>query len=178
MTATTAVVFPAGDPPGPAILDDLPDDAWIIAADGGADHARRLGLCVDLVVGDLDSVTPATLDALGDGTVVDRHPSDKESTDLELALDHVLRRSGITSVIVVGGLGGRFDHLLGNVAVLCAPRFSELGIVWLAEDARATVVHDHARLHGHPRRCRLTTSRSEADARGVTTSGLRSGTRR
>ena len=37
----------------------------VIAADSGLAHARALGVHVDLVIGDLDSVDPAALDARG-----------------------------------------------------------------------------------------------------------------
>ena len=51
----TVVVVAAGE--GPATLPALPRDAVVIAADGGLDRSRALGLRADAVVGDLDSVT-------------------------------------------------------------------------------------------------------------------------
>ena len=33
---------------------------FIVCADGGANKARKLGIVPDLIIGDLDSVSPAT----------------------------------------------------------------------------------------------------------------------
>jgi thiamine pyrophosphokinase len=66
------------------------DVGLVIAADGGLRHAARLGLAPDLLVGDLDSVAPTDLDAYP-GLPVERHPTDKDALDLELALDAALR---------------------------------------------------------------------------------------
>lgn len=169
---TVAVVFPSGEPPDPSVLDDLPDRAWVVAADGGVDHAIRLGLSIDVVVGDLDSVEPGTLDSLGSDTVIRRHPVDKDSTDLQLALDLVVDQDGVDSVIVVGGMGGRFDHLLGNATVMSSTAYAGVDLVWLAGDARVAVVHDHARIHGHPGDV-VSIIPIGGPAVGVTTTGLR-----
>src|SRR5439155_10990786 len=59
------------------------------------------------------------------GAVVERHPVDKDATDLELALD-VARDRGAARITVVGGAGGRLDHFLANVALLTSPRFADL----------------------------------------------------
>lgn len=53
--ARTCVIFGAGDyyDETPAI----PDDAFVVAADGGLDHVRAFGIDADFVVGDFDSIT-------------------------------------------------------------------------------------------------------------------------
>ena len=65
--------------------------------------------------------TPAALaTADGHGHPVERHPAAKDATDLELALDAAIsRRPG--RIHVLGGHGGRLDHLLANALVLAAP---------------------------------------------------------
>ena len=86
------VVVTGGDAFDPALaaaaLASLPPDVPVIAADSGADHALGAGLSVSHLVGDFDSLHPDTLDRLAaGGTRIERHPVDKDATDLELALD-------------------------------------------------------------------------------------------
>jgi thiamine pyrophosphokinase len=145
----SALVFAGGDPPSP---DDLPASAadLVIAADSGLEHARALGARVDLVVGDLDSVDPAVLDAaVADGVVVERHPADKDATDLELALDAAVDR-GATSVRVIGIGGGRLDHFLGNVLLLASSRYVHMRVEARVEDASLTIVHERVELGATP----------------------------
>ena len=79
-----AIVLTDGDPVAPPI--PLPTDATVIAADGGLRLSPILGLRVDVVVGDMDSVSAAELAAAEQaGARIERHPTDKDATDLELA---------------------------------------------------------------------------------------------
>ena len=146
----TVIVVTGGDPVPAGVLARLPEDATVVAADSGLDHARDLGLDVGLVVGDLDSVDPATLEAaIAAGTVVERHPEAKDSTDLELALD-AAERLGATHLVVLGGHGGRLDHLLANALLLADPRRSHLEVVAHMGEATVTVVRGWATLVGAP----------------------------
>jgi thiamine pyrophosphokinase len=89
-----------------------------IAVDGGWAKARARGVCVDVVIGDLDSLRPEELEALRSSpTVVISHPRDKNETDLELALDYALVRSPV-EIVVLGAFGGRLDHSLASVFLL------------------------------------------------------------
>ena len=81
-----AIVLANGDPV--AETPALPRDALVIAADGGLSLAAPLGLTVDIVIGDMDSVSAQDLEqARRSGARIDRHPTDKNITDLGLALD-------------------------------------------------------------------------------------------
>ena len=76
---------------------------------------------MDHLVGDLDSADPAAVDAaVASGTTVDRHPAEKDATDLELAFDAAIAR-GARRVVLVDGGGDRLDHLLGNLLLLASP---------------------------------------------------------
>lgn len=136
-----AVVVIGGSAPSARVVAHLPPDAFVVSADSGLDHTYDLGLAVDLVVGDLDSVTDAALArAERDGTPIERHPTDKDATDTELALDAALGR-GADAITLVGGGGDRLDHLLGTLAVLCAPRLAECAVEAWVGDAWVGVVH-------------------------------------
>src|SRR5581483_3457101 len=167
-----ALVFAGGDAIPRTVGDLLDRDRFVIAADSGLDHAHSLGIHTDLLVGDLDSVDPDLLRAArDDGTQVEHHPVAKDATDLELALE-AARARGAHRVTVVGGTGGRLDHLLANALLLAAPRFADLAIDALLPPARLTVVRGARTLTGRVgERCTLLPAGGPAD--GVTTSGLR-----
>ncbi|MGB3412965.1 MAG: thiamine diphosphokinase [Microthrixaceae bacterium] len=139
---TTAVVFAAG-PLGPESLESLRPRVVgrsvdgrvvdvIIAADGGLDLARRLGVEPDLVIGDMDSVDRDSLDsARRDGVEVREFPEAKDETDYELAIDAAIH-AGAERVTVVGSESGRIDHLYATLLTLCSPRFAGLSLdAWL-----------------------------------------------
>lgn len=146
-----AVVLAGGElPPVPALHTVLADDVLVVAADSGLDHARALGLRVDVVVGDLDSASTAAVTAArAAGVEFETHPVDKDATDLELAL-RCARDRGARRVTVVGGGGGRHDHLLANALVLAAVELADLELDALVGTARITVVRHRATLHGPP----------------------------
>jgi len=167
-----ALVFAGGDPLPSDIGDLLARDRFVIAADSGLDHALALGFHADLLVGDLDSVDAGALrTACERGTVVERHPTDKDATDLELALEAALAR-GATRVTIVGGNGGRLDHLLANALLLASPRFEALEVDALFPPARLAVIRGSAILLGSTGElCSLLPVGGAVE--GVRTSGLR-----
>ncbi len=167
-----AIVLAGGDPVAPPLVRSLPQHALVIAADQGLGLAGPLHLAVDLLVGDLDSVAPDALAAaVASGTEVERHPVDKDRTDLALALD-AAARAGATRVTVVGGAGGRLDHLLGGMLLLAAPRYAELDIVVIHATAVVTVVRSHGAITGEVGEY-VSLLPVHGSAAGTTTTGLR-----
>jgi thiamine pyrophosphokinase len=166
-----ALVFAGGDAPTP-IAADLAAAPIVIAADSGVAHALALGLTVDLVIGDLDSAEPDDVErAIAAGARVDRHPADKDATDLELALD-AARELGATEVTVLGAGGGRLDHLLANLLLVTHDAYADLVIDAALHDARVSVVRSARTLTG-PVGSIVTLLPVGGPARGVTTTGLR-----
>ncbi len=86
----------------------------VIAADAGYRHAVALGITPSVLLGDMDSIdelsVPAEVECL-------RVPAEKDDTDTQLAVRVALER-GATELLILGGLGGRTDHLLSNLSVL------------------------------------------------------------
>src|SRR4249919_533273 len=108
----TVVIFAGGTRPLARRVRAIASEAsFVIAADSGADHARALGVPVDLAVGDFDSISAEGLGALERaGVRLEHHPSQKDATDLELALAAALALQP-RRVVVLGGVHGRLDHL-------------------------------------------------------------------
>ena len=100
----------------PDNIDIKPDpDDLLIAADFGLNHARSFGLTPAIVVGDYDSLGHAP-DVDADTEVVTL-PTEKDFTDTQLAVEVAIQR-GATEIHIIGGLGGRLDHTLSNLAIL------------------------------------------------------------
>jgi thiamine pyrophosphokinase len=95
----------------------LRDSDFIIAADGGTRHVLALGLVPNIIVGDLDSINFDLQPLVEKGTQVVRFSSDKNETDLELAIQHALTLQP-EQVIILAALGGRLDQTLGNIALI------------------------------------------------------------
>ncbi len=164
----TVIIFAAGDPLPPSVADDLPVADLVIAADAGHDLAMALGQRVDVLVGDLDSVDEPTLP---DDLVIERHPVDKDASDLELALIRA-SEADPSRIVVVGGGGGRLDHELAVAALICSPRW-DAEIDWLSGRGRSHVVRATTRrLHGDVG-ASLSLLAMGGPALGVTTWGLR-----
>ena len=89
-----------------------PDD-YVIAADGGWNACRDAGLVPDLLLGDFDSLTQ-----LPPGVKVERHPVEKDDTDMLLAIKRGLAL-GHREFHLYGGMGGRrTDHTIANLQAL------------------------------------------------------------
>jgi thiamine pyrophosphokinase len=149
---STCIIVSGGDPPHPRVRDHLPRADLVIAADSGLDHADAMELAVDLVLGDLDSVSKEALDrARRRGIPVEGHPAAKDETDLELALRAAAARDA-TRVVVVGGSAGRLDHLLGGALALAAPSVAGMAVeAWLgAAWVRVLVGPARVDLEGRP----------------------------
>ncbi|KAH6813967.1 thiamine pyrophosphokinase1 [Perilla frutescens var. frutescens] len=123
-----------------------------ICADGGANRlydelpllfpdeaalAIRKRYKPDVIKGDMDSVREEVLGFYKDlGTEVVDASHDQDTTDLHKCIVYIrdlpnLKDQNIC-ILVAGALGGRFDHEVGNINVLCL--FSSTRIVLLSDD--------------------------------------------
>ncbi len=107
-------------------LEQLADFDLIIVADGGSRHFRDTDRHPHVVIGDMDSIDPATLAQWGrQGVETLRHPARKDQIDLELALDLAVAR-GAVDVDIFGAIGGRWDMSLANTLIMVQSRYTHL----------------------------------------------------
>jgi thiamine pyrophosphokinase len=170
----TAIIVVGGAPPDPRVRSCLPAGR-VIAADSGLDHARTLGLGVDLVVGDLDSVSAGAIGAArAAGVPVHQHPVDKDATDTELALIAALTGRP-RRIVLVSGEGDRLDHWLATLGVLGHRRMRAVETIeaWMGP-AHVLVVHGpgECTITGRPDEIVTLLAMSD-ECCGVRTEGLR-----
>jgi len=111
-----ALIICNGEPPSKWLARTLARHAsHVIAADGGANICKALGITPDMIIGDLDSVKPSTLRYFKNAEVL--HVRRQDNTDLEKVLDELLRR-GIVNVDILAATGKRLDFTLGNLSVI------------------------------------------------------------
>lgn len=93
---------------------------FVIAVDAGYAHLEKIGVAADLVVGDFDSLgyVPAHPN-------IETHPSHKDASDIELAMDRAAEE-GFDSLVVYGCMSGRLDHTYGMLQLLA--RFARRGL--------------------------------------------------
>jgi len=117
-----------------------------VAADSGLDSALELGLTVDLVVGDMDSLLRReALSAFPPSRVL-RYDAAKDETDTEIGV-RVLRERGCDEIVIAGGGGGRTDHLLGILALFERARPPS---AWVAGGFTAILLTGRNRLVARP----------------------------
>ena len=146
--------------------------ARVIAANGGCRHARALGLHVDDVVGDADSLTPEEREALEQsGARFHTAPADKDETDLELAL-LLAAREGAREIRILGALGGRLDMTLSNILLLTMPALEGLNVrIWHGRQTAWLILPPGDGITGAPGDT-LSLIPLGGDAHGVRSAGL------
>ena len=90
----------------------LRNDDFIVFCDSGLKHLEALQVKPGLIVGDFDSHDNPQLDV---ETIV--LPCEKDDTDTVFAVKEALKR-GFDDFLLIGVVGARLDHTLGNVSIL------------------------------------------------------------
>ncbi|XP_023515266.1 thiamine pyrophosphokinase 1 isoform X1 [Cucurbita pepo subsp. pepo] len=104
----------------------------------------------DVIRGDMDSIRTEVLEFYAkQGTKIFDESEDQDTTDLHKCVAYILQsmpnqEESNLCILVAGALGGRFDHEMGNVNVLC--RFSSTRIILLSDDC---LIHLLPRTHHH-----------------------------
>ncbi|MBE5812906.1 MAG: thiamine diphosphokinase [Clostridiales bacterium] len=85
---------------------------FFIFCDGGLKHQKALDILPNLIVGDFDSHPNPNLPI---ETIV--LPHEKDDTDTVYAVKEAVSR-GFSDFLLIGVIGERFDHSLGNISIL------------------------------------------------------------
>ncbi|NLP25840.1 MAG: thiamine diphosphokinase [Clostridiales bacterium] len=105
-------IFSGGEISDYSIID-IVDNAYIICADSGYLHAKRLEIIPNCIIGDFDTYNggvPAGIEII-------KYKAEKDDTDTMLAVKLALEK-GYTDICIFGALGGRFDHTMANIQTL------------------------------------------------------------
>ena len=90
----------------------------IICADSGASHVRAIGVIPQVIIGDMDSLTPEMLDYFRErGSKIIIYPETKDETDTQLALEYAVGMAP-DEIYLFGAIGTRIDHTIANVSLL------------------------------------------------------------
>lgn len=155
-----------GAGPSPAVLAE---DAFVIAADGGLEKLKDLGVTPDLILGDFDSLG----DRPTDENVL-TFPVEKDDTDTMLAVKEALSR-GYQTLWISGGTGGRLDHTVANLQTLLYAVNAGAEAYLISDTQTATVVTDGEISFSDTCRGKISVFSMGERAEGVTLIGLRYG---
>ena len=168
--ATRAVLLGNGEPPSAALLAEcLATASLLLAADGGANTATRLGRTPDYVVGDLDSVDPGVLAGIDAARQV-RVDADDTGTDLQKAL-RLAVHLGVGEADLLGFTGRRLDHTLWNVSLL-KTWGAQLKLRFVDDYTETRLIHGQITFRAHLGQ-RLSLCPLAGPVAGVHTVGLR-----
>ena len=122
----------------------LKEKGDIYCADGGALHLEKLGVFPLEIWGDLDSVSEEILEKYSiNNIVIKRFPKDKDFTDGELVLQHLVDK-GYDEIRIIGGLGGRIDHALTNLNLI----FKFKNTIFLTEKEKIFSIEKKKKIEG------------------------------
>lgn len=143
------------------IKKKIQNDDLIICADGGYNHAKKMNIVPDVLIGDFDSAEDFE-------EVKNRmeYPVRKDFTDGELAVQYA-NEQNVQSICLIGMTGDRLDHTIADIMLLekCSNG------VLIDDNNEIYLLKDKLTIHGQ---CGQTVSIIPifGDAEGLRTRGL------
>ncbi len=143
------LIITAGAQPGAELIAAHRQDAdLIIGVDGAAGTLVKHALWPHVLVGDFDSARRADLEKIqAAGAKLVRLSPMKTETDTEVAVNLALE-SGADDIVILGALGLRLDHALGNLAMLIKAHRRGARCRIIDELHEITAAHGEYELHG------------------------------
>ena len=134
-------------------------------------HISKMGRMPDVVIGDMDSLQDEQQSRLKTAGIEMRvFPSDKDQSDLELAMLHAKER-GADVIHVLAGLGRRWDHSLVNLLLAAQAELKDIEVIFWHGVQRLMLVRNKMEL-SEPVGTRISLIPVGGDAEGVSTRGL------
>lgn len=121
------LITAGGDLTGKEVfLEEFNKSEISIAADSGIRFFYEYEKIPSVVLGDFDSISEKGKDYIRKHKIeMFTYPTEKDSTDLEIGIHYLVDR-GCKDIRILGALGDRIDHSLGNLLLMV--RFFEEGI--------------------------------------------------
>lgn len=113
------ILVVAGGQINPLFLQNIIDERkrYIVGVDKGLEILDRLGVEVNLAVGDFDSAPPGVKQKYQNRENTVSLNAEKDYSDTHMAILEALKQKPDT-IIIVGATGGRIDHMLANISLL------------------------------------------------------------
>ena len=147
------------------LMNPIASEDFVIAADGGLNYTKALGLTPQAIIGDFDS-----LHYIPTGAEV--YPVEKDDTDSMLAVKLGLKK-GCRRFVIYGGLDGeRLDHTVANYQTLQYLASRDARGILVGRDFCATVIRDGGLAFPGGKEGDISVFCMGPDATGVTIEGL------
>ncbi|QHQ62045.1 thiamine diphosphokinase [Anaerocolumna sedimenticola] len=111
----------------------------IIAVDSGLVTASKLGIPLQYIVGDFDSVPRELIESYRNdkSVIINEFNPEKDATDTHIALSLGLELNG-SEIVILGATGTRIDHMLANIHLLYLP---------LNKNIKASIIDEHNKIY-------------------------------
>lgn len=90
---------------------------YVICADGGLERVKEYGITPNIIIGDFDSVNISLLKQYENIVPIEKFPSEKDLTDMELGVEFAISK-GYTNIVLIGATGSRLDHTMANIMLM------------------------------------------------------------
>jgi thiamine pyrophosphokinase len=146
------IIIAGGTPPSQKLLtEEITPTSIVIAVDSGADCLWTHQITPHYLIGDFDSIDNKVLSYWkSKGVAIEKHPSNKDETDAQLALKKAATL-GAKEIVFLGCLGGkRTDHLLGALGLLAECLKLNIAACLKDENQTITLINESTTIHGNP----------------------------
>ncbi|MEO8399289.1 MAG: thiamine diphosphokinase [Ignavibacteriaceae bacterium] len=128
------LILANGKPPQKSVISFLQKKNYstLICADGGANSAKKMGFIPDYIIGDFDSINPATLKYFQSKSSIIKIKRQND-TDVEKCLKTAIKKK-FDEVILLGVTGNRLDHTICNLGIILK-FFTQIKLKIIAENS-------------------------------------------